>query len=148
MNILEYKEVVSESIRLVGGDSCADRIERAYEEIEDHLERGEFDKVREDFKVCNNINFANSLDSGMFLSSISDYFAGVVQYHSPGDIESVCEIIMDETIENDMEALANWFTRGVNQCMDMTYDSTIRYYRSTDWNHGANRGASMLIRIS
>lgn len=106
------------------------------------MAREEFDKVREEFKVCNNINFANSLDSAMFLSSISDYFAGVVQYHSPGDIEGVCEIIMDDSIENDMEALANWFIRGVNQCMDMTYDSTIRYYRSIDWNHGANRGAS------
>ncbi|XP_001662504.2 putative serine protease F56F10.1 isoform X1 [Aedes aegypti] len=141
LDFVEYKEVVSESIRLVGGDACADRIERAYEQIEDHLAREEFDKVREEFKVCNNINFANSLDSAMFLSSISDYFAGVVQYHSPGDIEGVCEIIMDDSIENDMEALANWFIRGVNQCMDMTYDSTIRYYRSIDWNHGANRGA-------
>lgn len=106
------------------------------------MAKKEFERVLEEFKICDNIDLANILDSGMFLSSISDYIAGVVQYHWPGDIEGVCEIINDEAITNDMTALANWFTRGVTSCMDLTYDSTIRYYRSTDWNHGANRGAS------
>ncbi|XP_065089084.1 putative serine protease K12H4.7 [Ochlerotatus camptorhynchus] len=141
LDFTEYKEVVSESIRLVGGENCANRIERAYKEIEDYLAKKEFERVLEEFKICDNIDLANILDSGMFLSSISDYIAGVVQYHWPGDIEGVCEIINDEAITNDMTALANWFTRGVTSCMDLTYDSTIRYYRSTDWNHGANRGA-------
>ncbi|XP_062563844.1 putative serine protease K12H4.7 [Armigeres subalbatus] len=141
LDFVEYKEVVSEAIQIVGGDSCANRIEQAYAEMEDYLERGEHEVIKEMFKVCNNINFNNTLDSAMFLSSISNYFAGIVQYHSTGDIEGVCEIIMDETFTNDMEALANWFTMGISGCMDMSYGGVIRYYRSTDWNHSANTGA-------
>ncbi|XP_058831051.1 thymus-specific serine protease-like [Topomyia yanbarensis] len=141
LDFVEYKEVVSESIRLVGGDDCANRIDRAYDQIEDLLNQGDFDKVREEFLLCDTIDFTNKLDTGSFLSSISNYLAGVVQYHQTGDIEGVCEIINDESISNDMTALAKWFTQGVSSCMDITYASSIRYYVNTDWNHGANRGA-------
>ncbi|XP_055530179.1 thymus-specific serine protease [Wyeomyia smithii] len=141
LDFIEYKEVVTESIRLVGGDSCTDRIERAIEKIESLLDQGEFDEVRENFMVCDNIDFTNNLDKGNFLSSISDYMAGVVQYHWPGDIEGMCDIITDESVDNDIEALARWFTQGVSSCMDFTYTASIQYYSNTAWNHGANVGA-------
>ncbi|XP_058458574.1 thymus-specific serine protease-like [Malaya genurostris] len=141
LDFVEYKEVVTESIRLVGGDDCANRIDRAYDQMEDLLNQGEFDRVREEFKVCDNIDFSYRYDTSNFLSTISDYLAGTVQYHRTGDIEGVCEIINDESITDDMTALANWFTRYVYDCVDLSYYETIYYYRNTSWDHGANRGA-------
>ncbi|XP_001868268.2 thymus-specific serine protease [Culex quinquefasciatus] len=141
LDFTEYKEVVSESIRLVGGDACADRIQRAYAQVEALLEQGAYDEVAQEFNLCASTDLTKTLDKQNFLSSISDYFAGVVQYHWPGDIEGVCEVINDPNYTTDMEALAGWFTSGSTRCYDASYDSMISYYRSTDWTHGANTGA-------
>uniref|UniRef100_A0A1Q3FJA3 Putative thymus-specific serine protease n=1 Tax=Culex tarsalis TaxID=7177 RepID=A0A1Q3FJA3_CULTA len=144
LDFTEYKEVVSDSIRLVGGDACADRIQQAYAQLEDLLEQGEYDTVAQQFNLCANTNLSKTLDSQNFLSSISNYFAGVVQYHWPGDIEGICEVINDPKYTTDMAALAGWFTSGSTQCFDASYDITTRYYQNTDWSHGANTGALRL----
>ncbi|XP_055524234.1 putative serine protease K12H4.7 isoform X2 [Wyeomyia smithii] len=141
LDFVEYYEVVSDSIRLVGGDACAERIGRAFNQTESLLDREEFDRVREEFMLCDNIDFSNTLDRRIFFWSISLYMALVVQYHWPGDIEAMCDIVNDESVDSDMAALAKWHTRDVSLCIDSTYASFIQFYRNTSWNHGANEHA-------
>lgn len=141
LDFTEYKEVVSESIRIVGGNTCAERIQRGIAEVEHLIEQGAYDQVVEEFNLCADTDLSKTVDKQIFLSSISDTFAGVVQYHWSGDIEGICEVINDPKHPTDMAALAEWFTTGSTGCFDASYDSTIRYYRNTDWTHGANTGA-------
>lgn len=140
LDFVEYKEVASQSIRLVGGNACADRIQRGFAQVEDLIKQGEYDKVVQDFNLCDSTNLSKTLDSQTFLSSVSDTFAGVVQYHWPGDIEGICDIINDPKYKTDEEALAGWFTSRSTRCFDVSYDNMISYYRNTDWTHGANTG--------
>ncbi|XP_055594741.1 putative serine protease K12H4.7 [Uranotaenia lowii] len=145
MDFVEYKEVVSESIRLVGGESCANRIAGAYQQVEALLDAEEYDTVIEKFRLCNNTDFSNRLDKMAFLSTMSDYFAGIVQYHQEGDIEGViCEYLNNDRHASDIDALAAWITQWSNRCMDISYDSSVQYYSNTDWNHPANAGIMRL----
>lgn len=138
LDFYEYKEVVTESIRLVGGDECADRIQGAYDEIEMLLEAKDYATLHRDFKICNTTDLTNKLDVSEFLSGISNLFAGVVQYHKTGDIEGVCNSLTSEESLSDMAALAKWVTRFVTTCFNFSYKEGIAYYSNINWNHGAN----------
>ncbi|XP_052890425.1 putative serine protease K12H4.7 [Anopheles moucheti] len=135
----EYKEIVSESIRSVGGRNCADRIERAIKQTEQLLANGEYSRVAQEFRLCSDVDLSKSLDSMNFFSSLSDEFAGVVQYHSTGDIEGLCQIVEDASIADDMQALAKIVTQGLasTSCNSYGYKAMIDYYKNTAWEHGA-----------
>lgn len=139
----EYKEIVSESIRLVGGQSCADRIERAIKQTEELLEKGEYAMVAQQFKLCSDVDLSKPLDSMNFFSSLSDEFAGVVQYHDAGDIEGLCQVIEDSTITDDMQALARIVTQGLTStnCNSYGYKAMVDYYKNTAWDHGASQSS-------
>ncbi|XP_052868408.1 putative serine protease K12H4.7 [Anopheles cruzii] len=143
MEFTEYKEIVSDSIRLVGGDHCADRIERAIHQVEDLIANDQHHRVVQDFRLCSDVNLTRPLDAMNFFSSISDEFAGVVQYHSEGDIERVCSVIEDPSVPIEMDALAKYVTQGLgaNSCMNYAYQAMIDYYKNVEWNHGAAQGA-------
>ncbi|KFB43595.1 AGAP001240-PA-like protein [Anopheles sinensis] len=139
MEFTEYKEIVSESIRLVGGANCANRIERAIKQVEELLENGDYARVATEFRLCSDVDLANPLDRMNFFSSISDEFAGVVQYHTPGDIEGVCRIIEDDTSSGEMQALAKYVTQGLRDtgCNNYGYKAMVDYYKLTAWDSGA-----------
>uniref|UniRef100_A0A182VVY5 Serine protease K12H4.7 n=1 Tax=Anopheles minimus TaxID=112268 RepID=A0A182VVY5_9DIPT len=135
----EYKQIVTESIRLVGGQNCADRIERAIKQAEELLDREEYALVAQEFKLCSDVDLSNLLDRMNFFSFLSDEFAGVVQYHDSGDIEGLCRIVEDSTITDDMKALAKVVTQGLTStnCNSYGYKAMVDYYTNTSWLHGA-----------
>ncbi|XP_053668609.1 putative serine protease K12H4.7 [Anopheles marshallii] len=135
----EYKEIVSESIRSVGGRNCAERIERAVKQTEQLLANGEYGRVAQEFRLCSDVDLSKPLDRMNFFSSLSDEFAGVVQYHATGDIEGLCRIVEDSTIADDMQALARIVTQGLpsTSCNSYGYKAMIEYYKNTAWDHGA-----------
>uniref|UniRef100_A0AAG5D602 Serine protease K12H4.7 n=1 Tax=Anopheles atroparvus TaxID=41427 RepID=A0AAG5D602_ANOAO len=139
VDFTEYKEIVSESIRLVGGDNCASRIERGIKQTEELLQNGEYTRVAEEFKLCSDVDLSKALDRMNFFSSISDEFAGVVQYHSTGDIEGVCKVIEDEANTGDMQAVARFVTQGLGSfnCNNYAYKAMVDFYKNTAWDHGA-----------
>ncbi|XP_053671932.1 putative serine protease K12H4.7 [Anopheles nili] len=139
----EYKEIVSESIKLVGGSNCAGRIERAIKQVEELLDNGQQERVAQEFRLCSDVDLSKSLDRMNFFSSLSDEFAGVVQYHSSGDIEGVCRTIEDSSITDDMLALAKYATQslGASGCNNYGYKPMVDYYKNTAWTHGAAQSA-------
>lgn len=140
VDFIEYKEIVSESIRLVGGSNCASRIERGIRQAEQLLQSGQYNRVAEEFRLCHDVDLAKPLDRMNFFSSISDEFAGVVQYHTSGDIESVCRLIEDETAMDDMQAVARFIGQAIS-CNNFAYKAMVDYYKNTSWEHGAAQGS-------
>ncbi|XP_049548662.1 putative serine protease K12H4.7 [Anopheles darlingi] len=136
MEFTEYKEIVSESIRLVGGSNCANRIERGVQQVEELIANRQYAQVADKFRLCSDVDLSKPLDVMNFFSSISDEFAGVVQYHSAGDIEGVCEVI--ESVPNEMEALAKFITSSLGGgCNSYGYKAMVDFYKNVAWNHGA-----------
>lgn len=146
LDFVEYKEVVGESIRLVGGEACYDRIERAFTEMEGLLTtQANIARITEYFNICEPLTVGSQLDIWNFFASVTDEFAGVVQYHSPGDIEGICNLITSPTITDDIQAVANFITGGSSFCFNSGYSYFVDYYRDTLWEN--NSGASKCYQI-
>lgn len=136
---------MSESIRLVGGSNCANRIERGIQQVEELIADKQYAAVAEQFQLCDNVDLSKPLDVMNFFSSISDEFAGVVQYHSAGDIEQVCDVI--ESVPNEMEAVAKFIRSTVGgQCNNYGYKSMVDYYKNVAWDHGSAQSSSKYSR--
>lgn len=80
-NFIEYYEVVSDSIKIHGGEACANRIENAFAEMESLVAANSTDKITELFNLCEPLSAASSLDLMSFFSDVAGGFAGLVQYH-------------------------------------------------------------------
>lgn len=81
LDFIEYKEVVGQSIELVGGSECHSRLNRAFLALEEMIENNDTLQVDEWFNLCTPIAGTRDLSLMNFFSSITDFIAGVVQYH-------------------------------------------------------------------
>lgn len=77
----EYKEVVGASITEVGGEACYKRIESAVKILEDDIENGNLERLKENINICPNFDVTNKKDVMALFGSFSDIFAGLVQTH-------------------------------------------------------------------
>ena len=147
LDFVEYKEIVSESIQLVGGEACAKRIESAFSQMEKLVSLHDTGKIVNDFKLCDNIRLDYDLDIWNFFSSVTDDMAGSVQGHrnETKNIQKMCEHILEERHTDDIAALGSWFSRFAGQtCIDMTYKTMIDFYKQTGWNDPAAKGAGRM----
>lgn len=149
VDFVEYKEVVSEAMQLLGGGSCYGRVERAFAELERLVAVGDSSTIEEVFQFCYPFDLSNKLDIWLFFSEVAEGFSYVVQYHSERyqDIQNECRII-DNHSGSDIEALAYWWWQsamdpGSNNrfCYDHRYMNFVRRYNVTDWNDYAARSA-------
>jgi len=139
IDFFEYKEVMTNSIRLVGGNNCSQTIENAFSVAEQLVLAGTPERVELAFNLCNPLNLTT--DVAHFFYEVSDIVAGLVQSHRTGSIESACSIMANEQESNsrdDLEAFAAWVTRSSGTCMDFGYANNIEKYRNSDWNAEAN----------
>ncbi|CRK95698.1 CLUMA_CG009156, isoform A [Clunio marinus] len=148
VDFIEYKEVVSEAFEIVGGTNCSSRIKRAFEQLERLVEEKNTDRIEEIFSFCYPLDLSKEIDVWSFFSDVAGPFSGVVQYYreESRDIEIQCEVLMENDIEDDLEALAFWFWGGVpsgGQCYNHRYEAFINYYSGTEWT---DRAALVSIR--
>lgn len=80
--LIEYKEVTGQSIRMLGGDSCYNRINNGIAEMESMFANRRGAEVKAMLKICSNFDDSSDLDIWTLFSEISDIFAGLVQTHS------------------------------------------------------------------
>ncbi|XP_055716913.1 putative serine protease K12H4.7 [Phlebotomus papatasi] len=135
-DFVEYFETVGESIRIVSGDECYNRLDGAFREAERMIEAGEFAALSELFNLCQPLT-NNQLDIWNFFSSLSGLLAGVVQYHWPGDIEGTCEIIMSQ--DTDIDGFAEYARRRMGGCWSAEYEYFVEYYSRTQWTNNIMR---------
>lgn len=137
----EYKEVVSWAINKVGGAACSDRIKEAFAQMEQDIESENVAGIKEKFNLCEDINVNTILDIWNFFGIITDEFAGLVQYHSSGDIEGACEAILDPTITDPVAAVGKWVQGQFGGCVDASYESFVELYKNPSWSSESTTSA-------
>jgi hypothetical protein len=140
LDFYEYKEVMTNAIKRVGGDDCSVIFENAFKEMEKLVEEKDSRRLQSAFNLCFPMNF--TADVSHFFYEMSDIVAGLVQGHRPGRIESACDLMRREKEENskgDLDAFAAWIKHGQWTCNDMSYANNVKKFRNSDWNAEANR---------
>lgn len=138
----EYYEVVTESIRQVGGEKCINRINTAFRQLESYFAFSEpkyLVKIMKDFNLCEPIKLCR--DTAFFFEEIPDAFAGLVQSHRYDSIQKACDFITQEKFTDDVEAVGAWYKdqKKDEPCVDMNYDNTVRKFRNITWDSEANK---------
>lgn len=129
----EYMQTVSWAMGDVGGAECSSRIEEAFAEIEAAIARRDVASMTAKFNLCEDIRIDDDLDVWNFVSAIAYEFAGLVQYHWTGDIEGVCDVLTDSSLDA-LSALAKWIGQIYGgYCMDAGYQSMIDFYKDPSW---------------
>ncbi|XP_054726720.1 putative serine protease K12H4.7 [Anastrepha obliqua] len=125
LDFVEYKEITGQSIRLLGGEQCYTRIEKGIAEMEALFANKRGAEVKALLKLCNAFDEYNDLDLWTLFNEIGEVFAGVVQTHNSGQIESVCSKIMEG--EDDISGVAGYLLTQFNStsCNLLTYKAII-----------------------
>lgn len=143
VDFVEYKEVVSEAFEIVGGTNCTRRIRQAFSELERLVESGNVSRIEELFHFCHPFNLTTELDVWSFFSDVAGPFSGIVQYHREAsqNIQGECEILLNNNITDDVEALAYWFWYDpqdpggpvLDACYDHRYESFLYFFSGIEW---------------
>ena len=141
VDFVEYIETVSEALELVGGEACTRRIRNAIEELEQLAADGNTARIEEVFHLCHPLDLDHKLDTMSFFQDVGGSFSGIVQYHSEysQDIQSQCNLLLNNSVSNDLEAFAKWWwyptdpTEG-DQCYDHRYFNFVYFFNGTEWN--------------
>jgi len=140
LDFFEYNEIMTESVRMVGGEKCLKRLENAFKTLEDYLAFSEpkvLAKIERDFKLCEPLKLCR--DTPHFFYELSDTVAGLVQGHRTGDIERACRFLLDSKHEDDVAALGAWVnSKTTTKCLDMNYENAVKKFSNTTWGSFAN----------
>ncbi|CRL02526.1 CLUMA_CG015080, isoform A [Clunio marinus] len=140
LDFYEYKEVMTNAIKLVGGDECAETFKNAFKEMEHLVEIGETRRLHLAFNLCSSLDLTQDIPH--FFYELSDIVAGLVQGHRPGNIERACDYMKDqkETLDKDeLDAFAAWIRKGSWTCLDMSYQNNVIKFTNIEWGSEANR---------
>ncbi|XP_075144690.1 putative serine protease F56F10.1 [Haematobia irritans] len=139
-DFVEYKEITGESLRLLGGESCYDRIQKAVAELESMISNNRSAEMKRLLKICDNFNESSDMDVWTLFSQISDIFAGIVQNHSNNTIQKACNNIMegDDNVSGLLNFLAPYFKSNKN-CTEFSYDEMVKAYNYTSYDKGMYR---------
>lgn len=72
---------MGQSVKLVGGAICHDRIKRGFAELESMFANKRGAEVKAMLKLCNSFREDNDLDLWTLFYEISELFANLVQTH-------------------------------------------------------------------
>jgi hypothetical protein len=139
VDFVEYKEVVGDSIKLLGGEECYNAIQQGFLEIENLIKDNQFEIIEEKFNLCDRIEINSELDKWFLFDTISEEFSGLVQYHRGDQIKNTCDVILAG--ENHVQGIANWVLTQVRSCVNGNYTKFVSQYREYEWT-GAKSDAS------
>lgn len=141
VDFFEYNEVMTESVRVVGGEKCLKRFETAFKQLEDYVGFSEpkvLARIKKDFRLCEPLKL--SRDVSHFFYEVSDSVAGMVQLHRAGDIERACKYMLDESYEDSVAALSAWVSSKTRKkCLNMNYDDMVKKFTNVTWGSEANK---------
>lgn len=95
---------------------------------------GDTSRIENDFNLCSRIDLNNKLDIWNLFSSFGNSLGGIVQYHWPGSIEGVCDVMTDSRYPDGMAAFAAWIrSQWGSYCYGFKYLDTLYFYQNTQW---------------
>lgn len=144
VDFFEYNEVMTKSIRKVGGEECVEKFASAFEQLEElvgptSLEPVSLAKIQQDFNLCTPLDL--NRDISHFFYEMVDTVAGLVQTHKTGDIENACTVMLDNvTYSDEVAAFGAWVNnRKKRKCLKMNYDATVKGFNNVTWGSVANK---------
>ncbi|XP_043863436.1 putative serine protease K12H4.7 isoform X2 [Drosophila mojavensis] len=141
VDFVEYKEIAGQSIVLMGGSDCYNRIQKGIAEMEAMFANKRGSEVKALLKLCEPFDVYSDLDVWNLFSEISDIFSGVVQTHNTGQIEGVCQKIMAEG--SDLVGLSKFllseFGESTSKCNDLSYNAMIDTLSDTRYSGSVRR---------
>lgn len=139
-DFVEYKEVVGQAYKQIGGQSCHDRINEAFIEMEKLIAKSQVSRLEDEFPLCYALDVTNKLDVWNFFSGLSNIMASAVQSARQGTIKGVCDVITNPQYPDGIAALAA-YVRIVygNSCLSHPIEADAAFYNQTSWTHPANQ---------
>ncbi|CAG4980308.1 unnamed protein product [Colias eurytheme] len=134
----EYLEVITEALRSQGSEACLTSVGEAIQRMVDLL--GTDDgaaQVSTMFNTCAPLRANATLDiTTFFWYGITETFAYLVQYATPGDITSACDVITDSAVADPMQRLANWITKEpwTQPCIEPRYEEVVRKHKNVSYD--------------
>lgn len=133
LDFAEFKEGVAETIKAVGGDACYNRVASAFRQMEEHIDTGNREYLRDQFNLCNALS--NTLDVWSFFSGLSNSLSMLVQTDNGEMVKSVCQTFTELPIDDDVEAFATLFRDDGNEnCIDASYVTNRVAMGESDWS--------------
>ncbi|KAK3907643.1 Putative serine protease K12H4.7 [Frankliniella fusca] len=152
----EYFEVVTQSIRTISGNECADNVKKGFDRIEKLLLTTDgLTTVQKTFLMCDPPNTANKLDMDILYEIIANPFAGAAQYnrdnsYSQYSLKEQCKFMLgDLTDDEAVQALGNVFTASQYPfgCLDLTYKTNTANLKSIEYDDGTRQWVYMTCAI-
>lgn len=151
VDFFEYFDVVVASLKSYN-EKCVEAVTKSFQQVEMMMnhrigQRG----LTDTFKLCDSIEGEDKdLEISNFFENLASNFAGVVQYnkdnspHATVTIDTVCDIMMNETIGPQVARLGAVNTLMLEQskdkCLDYKYDKMIQEMRNTSWDSKVAEG--------
>ncbi|CAH2098563.1 unnamed protein product [Euphydryas editha] len=133
----EYLEVITEALREQGSEECVSSIEEAMTLIMDLVEtQTGLNTVSQLFRTCAPLQNTPLELATFFWYGITETFAYLVQYATPGQIPAACGRITNTTLGGPVERLAAWITSQswTQPCIESRYAEQVAAHTNTSFN--------------
>ncbi|KAG7295402.1 hypothetical protein JYU34_022453 [Plutella xylostella] len=133
----EYLEVISSALETQGGAACVSSVRAGMEGLVALLETSDGpQRVSEMFNTCAPLT-PSPLDLATFFwFGVTETFAYLVQYATPGDIEQACAKLTDASVADPTLRLASWVTSQSNAqpCIEARYAEVVASHTNTSYD--------------
>ncbi|XP_026317950.1 putative serine protease K12H4.7 [Hyposmocoma kahamanoa] len=135
----EYLEVIAEALRVQGGETCLSTVQEAMVDLVALLGTPDGPAtVSEQFNTCSSLQGATALDLATFFwYGITETFAYLVQYATPGDISNACTALQNTQIStNPVTRLAAWISAqpSTQPCIEAEYRVQLALHTNTSYD--------------
>jgi hypothetical protein len=140
VDFIEYKEVMSDAFRTIGGEKCASRINNGFKAIDYLIDTNQAKKLEVLLNLCEPLDLQNKMNIWSLMSDLSNYFARMVQYYKGIEIEGICDQVLRET-GDDLTAFTSFLRNKYRRCLSADHKAIVDYMKQTSLGHGANSGS-------
>lgn len=135
----EYKEVVGQSIKLVGGEKCHETLRQGFAMTEHLVASGQIARLRELFGLCDEFDASYNYNIWNFFAILTNIPASFVQGHPVKRIEEFCAMILtseegaaEGSMERDARVLQTFanvmkthLLSPIESCLALNYADTL-----------------------
>lgn len=138
-SFIEFKEVVAEAIKTLGGSECLERFRDAYTDMEAMILRGQTQRLEEELNLCTPLDIHDRMQISSLFGELADDVAGLVMSHQDQEIQDACTFLLDERHADAVAAYAAWTkTRVSSECYSYDYGEFIDFLSQVEWTDPAN----------
>ena len=150
--VMEFPELMSNTfgtITSIGGDSCGEVLQGAFQMIENAIRLRNTSYVEERLNLCSPIDInAEEEISRLFYGLASDIAYTFVSHSRYPEIDEKCIIMQglndpDTPAQNALDAFARWFVDDFKQnfeCLEYSNENFINRYSNIEWDSAASLG--------